>query len=243
MTATIVCSDGLSVVTTLSRRHIALIVAAAFILVIFAALLMPQPIWRYRLTVDVDTPEGMRSGSGVIQVKVDRGRRRTTAAGEAVMVDLGKRGSFFVLLRSEQNADNAVYIYSAAFPGPAPGTPEGISFYHALRAEANVPESVMPMFVRLYDLSNPRSLARVEKSNLSASFGKGVNLKAVRIEMVSSGIPIGPLDRLTGTPVTRTLRSKIPWLSDYPEPRLVPVTNPYDYAPMSNLVHGDFSKW
>jgi hypothetical protein len=178
-------------------------------------------MWRYRLTLTVDTPEGSRSGSSVIQVNVDKSRRQFRVSGEAVMVDLGKRGSFLAILRSEQNVDNASAIVPAAFPGPPPGTPDGIRYYSALRAEVDIPASVMPMLVRFYVNDDPKTVARVDRANLAASFGPGVSLARARIEMVPVGVwPLNILgistpEALTGIPVTRTLEGKIPWLDRY----------------------------
>ena len=72
------------------------------------------PDYRYRLTVEVETPEGIRSGSSVIEVitKVsskysipNAGSVISRVKGEAVTVDLGKRGVLFALLRSEYDED------------------------------------------------------------------------------------------------------------------------------------------
>ncbi|WP_461456498.1 hypothetical protein [Parasphingorhabdus sp.] len=70
------------------------------------------PDYRYRLTVTVDTPEGLRSGSSVIQVETfvagpnsipQPNKLSTRVRGEAVTVDLGERGVLFALLRSERS--------------------------------------------------------------------------------------------------------------------------------------------
>jgi hypothetical protein len=72
------------------------------------------PDYRYRLTVEVETPEGIKSGSSVIEVskKVtskysipNAGSVISRVKGEAVAVDLGKRGVLFALLRSEYDLD------------------------------------------------------------------------------------------------------------------------------------------
>jgi hypothetical protein len=72
------------------------------------------PDYRYRLTVEVDTPEGVKSGSSVIEVSTqlsgkysipDPGKIYRKARGEAVTVDLGSRGVMFALLRSESDVD------------------------------------------------------------------------------------------------------------------------------------------
>ena len=60
----------------------------------------PSYTYRYRLIVEIDTPEGIKSGSSVIETRVrDNGRAwwnlpdmrnlENTTRGEAVFVDLG----------------------------------------------------------------------------------------------------------------------------------------------------------
>ncbi len=81
------------------------------------------PDYRYRLTVTVDTPEGLRSGSSVIQVETfvagpnsipQPNKLSTRVRGEAVTVDLGERGVLFALLRSETSVDWAGYVLMSA---------------------------------------------------------------------------------------------------------------------------------
>jgi hypothetical protein len=83
------------------------------------------PDYRYRLTVEVETPEGLKSGSSVIEVKTALGGPNdipspgslfTEARGEAVAVDLGERGVLFALLRSEQNEEWAARALLSVVP-------------------------------------------------------------------------------------------------------------------------------
>ena len=73
------------------------------------------PNYRYRLTVEVDTPEGVKTGSSVIEVETamsgpnnipSPGSLYLRARGEAVTVDLGERGLLFALLRSESKEED-----------------------------------------------------------------------------------------------------------------------------------------
>lgn len=43
------------------------------------------PTYRYRMTVDVETPEGPRTGSSVIEVRQSMGRSAGTGFGEIIM--------------------------------------------------------------------------------------------------------------------------------------------------------------
>src|SRR3954471_15629 len=60
-----------------------------------------RPAHKYRLTVEVETPEGLKSVSGVMAVHPDRSYSRggrTTTKGDAVYVDLGGGKNLVALL-------------------------------------------------------------------------------------------------------------------------------------------------
>src|ERR1700682_3493021 len=60
-----------------------------------------RPGHKYRLTVEVETPEGVKSASGVMAVHPDRSYSRggrTQAKGDAVFVDLGRGKNLVALL-------------------------------------------------------------------------------------------------------------------------------------------------
>src|SRR5256885_8457624 len=60
-----------------------------------------RPGHKYRLTVEVETPEGIKSASGVLAVHPDRGysrRGHTATKGDALFVDLGQGKNLVALL-------------------------------------------------------------------------------------------------------------------------------------------------
>src|SRR4051812_18290203 len=60
-----------------------------------------RPGHKYRLAVEVETPDGVKSASGVFSVHPDRGYSRkgsTLARGDAVFVDLGGDKNLVALL-------------------------------------------------------------------------------------------------------------------------------------------------
>ncbi|HEY8604753.1 MAG TPA: hypothetical protein VIL62_10545, partial [Tsuneonella suprasediminis] len=72
------------------------------------------PTYRYRLKVEVETPEGLKTGSSVIEVEQSMGRSAGTGFGEIIMrrvhgeavaVDLPGGRTLFALLRSEDETD------------------------------------------------------------------------------------------------------------------------------------------
>lgn len=86
------------------------------------------PDYRYRMTVEVETPEGLKTGSSVIEVQTMVAGRNSIPTpgavghrlrGEAVTVDLGGRGMLFALLRSDDDSDwasNVMYRLAPKVP-------------------------------------------------------------------------------------------------------------------------------
>jgi hypothetical protein len=194
------------------------------------------PDYRYRLTVEVDTPEGVKTGSSVIEVRTavggandipSPGQFFTNARGEAVMVDLGKRGMLFALLRSEAREDWATRALHNLFPlltaKELRSLPEGVDdmepqmeriFSLPLDKAMPLPRRVetgfrknnkpvmvdnYPMLVRFDDPAKPETVKRVDADDLAATFGDGVRLKAVTIAR-------------TTAPVKGNIERTLPWL-------------------------------
>ncbi|MEY9457506.1 hypothetical protein [Bradyrhizobium ottawaense] len=71
------------------------------VLVVGDQIRINRPGHKFRLTVEVTTPDGIKAGSGVLAVVPDRNYNRggrTTMRGEAVFVDLGQSKNLVALL-------------------------------------------------------------------------------------------------------------------------------------------------
>lgn len=124
-----------------------------------------QGTWRYKITVEVETPEGIKTGSAVRQVTVTLGylpSPESTAdkdsKGEAVVVDLGKRGVLFSL-----TSFSDYYTVFRAFPFSQGGTTkEGIEYYSHLKdVKATLKPENYPMLVTFKNLNDPKSVVNV----------------------------------------------------------------------------------
>lgn len=159
----------------------------------------PSGTWRYKITVSVDTPEGIKTGSAVREVMVvqrenpapDRPRGKATVKGEAVVIDLGKRGVLFSIIKG----DDYRHTFKA-FPYSRGGTtPEGVEYYsHLKNAKAELPNNLFQL-VRFKDLKDPASVLVVDPDDLPASFGEGVALRNVIIEMTDDQITSGGVNK------------------------------------------------
>ena len=213
------------------------------------------PEMRYRLTVEVETPEGLRTGSSVIATKWALASKRWgplggtsgDAWGEAVAVDLGRRGTLFVLLNGADGEDWAIY-------GPGPGVSpltftqrkalrdrhpdaefDPVTDFHMRYAAGlkgpkvvprwldpysntpNKPRSGYPLMVRFRDPALPKTVEAVDPDRLDAVFGKGVKLRRL-------------VKETTDDAVTRGIEQRLPWVRMPAERSLKPGHGPRDHS-------------
>ncbi len=204
----------------LFRKIVILVLFFLFVTLVWGQI-FPSGTWRYKMTVAVETPEGIKQGSAVREVSVHRGISLTPemlpsvrVRGEAVPVDLGKRGVLFALTGGDYIAD----MFFDAFPPPNAGalTRRGIKFYNRLKGKAVIKEINYPTFVFFSKLSQPLSIMRVSEPSRIDFYRK--NIPALRIETVKKvfgeGVKIKEISiEITDEPVDWKIEKLLPWLS------------------------------
>ncbi len=192
-----------------------------------------QYLWHQKLTVAVETPEGIKTGSAVVNEKVTYGRQPLSGngvayglVGEAAVVEL-PGGRYLFALHSDlktlalaatlwrnENREDANVVYSRI---------------ENARDSRVVPPKLYPILVTFTDLSDPKSVKLVDPANLAATFGQGYLLKSITLEITDEDVTKGRIEKL------------LPWLGQYPEPPLCKPTSETDYSFCAASVHhGDF---
>lgn len=181
------------------------------------------PTYRYRLKVEVETPQGLRTGSSVIEVKTRIGRNpaapssqavRWKVRGEAVAVDLPGGKTLFALLRSPSDVEWAARVMLMQAPSYQ-GEPfdkqldnmigmndELVLHKYFRKKVLGHWQPAYPMLVTFADISNPATAKQVDPENLAAAFGEGVSLQRITVQM-------------TGDEVTTGIEKRLGWLRDY----------------------------
>lgn len=177
----------------------------------------PELTLRYKITVNVQTPQGLKSGYAVREIVIntfngynpDKADFNADIKGEAVVVDLGERQLFGLL---DWDSYNEVFY---AFPSPgAPISEEGIEFYKALPAGSKVELTIKwawPKMVTFLDPDDPKTVKQafkvendkndrisdfeITENNLEKYFGEGVSIKSVRVEMTDEPVTEGLVDQ------------------------------------------------
>ena len=176
-----------------------------------------RPAHKYRLTLDVETPEGRKSASGVMAVHPDRSytrRGQTRTLGDAVFVDLGQGKNLVALLAHLDNRlvlDDMNYVALRAYLA---ATGKRVPFSEMSRLTGTVPVKgeLIPVLVAFADPAAPGTARVVRPEDAEAVLGKGYRIEGISVEVVPNGYwPLdfgGPL----GEPVTRGIQAKLPWL-------------------------------
>ena len=178
--------------------------------VAFAANQMAKPELdlRYKITVNVETPDGVKSGSAVREIVIDKLKGfnpdkadfNSDIYGEAVVVDLNDKKLFGLL-----NWDAYNEVFHAFSTLGAPLSEEGIAYYNNLPigAQAKLKDKKKwPKFVTFEDMNDPMSVQAVDHDDLSETFGQGYTIKNIEIE-------------ITDQQINWNMPKILPWIEQY----------------------------
>lgn len=179
--------------------------------------------YRYKIAAEVDTPEGMKTGFAVHETTVHKSsvdlgelspKQSSNTRGEAVAVDLPGAQTLFVLVPGEGAVINALtqndtgaWIDKAMqiLDGDIPAGPQNIRFS---KPENYNKSKEYPLLVRFRDINDPKSVELVQPDDLAASFGAGVKLRRLTVEVTDEDVTVG-------------IRERLEWLSKEALPREV----------------------
>ena len=181
-----------------------------------------RPDHKYRLTVDVDTPAGVRSASGILSVRPNRNYGGTGSGssvpqtkGDALLVDLGEGKNLVVLLTYGEDGSN--FDDPSFLPTRLYGARDRRVGFRDVKTFAGapaiaVPEQLRPVFISFADLNDPKTARRIEPKDIEVALGNGYRLRNLSLDVVANGF--WPLDfgGVLGEPVTRGIEAKLPWL-------------------------------
>jgi hypothetical protein len=170
----------------------------------------------YRLTLEAMTPDGPKTGSGVIKVSygsqwnMNGGGRRgdVSVTGEAVHLDLGRGNHLFVTLDTRgsnrpgshsellDGATSAQWLPTKVFGfrwswGDEWELARQVQGAKATASRSDVPLIALPAIVTFHDLKDPMSVELVDPDNIAATFGEGYVLGAASLELTDAAPTVG----------------------------------------------------
>lgn len=164
----------------------------------------PTHVWHQRITATVLTPQGEIRASVVQQGHlIDQSRaplpeaRGATSGlrGEGLEVKIFPGRFLFVLL------DDQPKPFPVFFPKEAP-----LNAVHRLTpplGPATIPAGLYPPMVTFDDVTRPETVRAVDPANLAATFGPGVTLVSLTMEITDDPLTKGEMARV------------LPWLPEY----------------------------
>jgi hypothetical protein len=177
--------------------------------------------YRYKLTLAVSTPDGVKRGSSVVEVvfwAVSIPARGTMhkLRGEALYLDLGAGARPLIALLTNQlhpKYDDKRHWTRDAGPGVAQmsalyGQAQSAHYMDDLprlarmRGPRKISPTNLPDLMTFADVNDPNSVIEVDPNELQATLGPNVTWHEITLEM-------------TDEPVTRGIRTKLPWLAAY----------------------------
>ncbi|MEP5757385.1 MAG: hypothetical protein ABJ359_21260 [Nitratireductor sp.] len=167
--------------------------------------------WNQKLTVEVLVDGETVSGAAVSYVRWQEANALdhypTAYRGEATVVDLGERGLLFALIGEptkyiagytlHQELGERRSDYETLYPKIA-----------QFRGVRDVPPERYPPLVPFTDIADPTTVKRVDPDDLAATFGPGVALKRITLEITDEAVTEGEVEAVLG------------WLGDYYDKRL-----------------------
>jgi hypothetical protein len=184
-------------------------------LVIADQIRINRPGHKYRLTVEVETPEGVKLASGVMAVHPDRSYSRgghTRTRGDAVFVDLGGSKNLVALLAHLDKSvelDDMNYLALRAYN--AAGRKVSFNDMNRMTGAVPVQGALIPVLVSFGDPGDPVTARAVQPDEVEAVLGKGIHLHGISAEVVPNGLWPLDLGGPFGEPVTRGIEAKLPW--------------------------------
>ena len=180
------------------------------------------PTYRVKLTVEVETPSGLRKGSNVCEVRTSRtgsnfpaspNQISYTVRGASVAVDL-LGGTLFTIMQADSIGSALISAHNYyRRTSNLPEDPIDSRTINRLIREAKpiiLPRfffkeesrSGFPQLVRFRDTNDPASVEWVDPDDLERLFGSGTKIKQLIIQV-------------TDDPISSSIVARLPWLPNY----------------------------
>lgn len=190
-----------------------LIAGIVLVLTAYRYGLLGERHYRYKMAVEVETPNGVKTGYAVREIVVRTpppipmlGEHRTGLGvrGEAVIVDIAPGKALFALLTGadgdyEFGGRGVHSIFKELTSGHLGDAIELWPKKPVTRRP--IIANPMPMLVRFQDADDPKSLEILTPDTIASAFGAGVSLRRIAIQRVEE-------------PLTEGISKRFAWLNE-----------------------------
>ncbi|MDW4548557.1 hypothetical protein R5H32_04240 [Defluviimonas sp. D31] len=171
----------------------------------FSLFIQDHHVWHQKLELTVETAEGMRTGTAIVEVRAAFGQQPLSGnevsyelSGEATVVELAPGRYLFALLGGTEERYACAAGKALGWGGPWNPSNGGLQRGEWLadvprqvgRPAVSVSKGCLPAMVTFDDITDPKTVRRVDPDDLAATFGPGVRLKAVTLAVTDE--PVAP---------------------------------------------------
>ena len=161
--------------------------------------------WHQKMTVEVEVGDQRYAGSSVVEMNVFghpeipmvHGVRNLKLKGEAIVVELPSHHYLFALLTYNAFLARDVFKDLIIEAVHAPGE-RWAGALSRLRETRVIDPKQYPLLVTFTDITDPKTVQKVDPDNLAATFGPGVELKRITLEITDEPVTEGKVESLLG---------------------------------------------
>ena len=166
--------------------------------------------WYQQLTVTIATPAGQVVGSSVTSVTRHAGIKsmgemslgRTSLRGEALAIEVTPGRWMFVLIGRQENL-----LYAMLTAAKHETYAEALPRILQQTTPLTVPPDYYPMMATFTDITDPKTVQQVDPADLAATFGPGVSLVSVMVEVTDEPVTEGIINAMVlDTPDYKSLK-------------------------------------
>lgn len=161
--------------------------------------------WHQKMTVEVEVNGEVYSGASVVAMSVFRhpdiplvhGNLDLDMEGEAVVVELPDHRQLFALLT--YNAYLAVKVFSDVMSRKDRQSSDQWAIVTAQKGKVReLAPKDYPLLVTFTDITDPTTVQQVDPDNLAATFGPGVSLRRITLEITDEPVTEGKIESVLG---------------------------------------------
>ncbi len=163
-------------------------------------------VWHQKITLEVQTPSGLVSGSSVLKYDYSdtfdrsfgKNLSRLGLWGEVPFVDLGQGKILFAA--SLYQPFLPLFSYAKHLKLNATKKRDLVAGIKSEPNKIDVKPAELPLFFTFGDINDPATLRQVDPNHLNRAFGKGYHFRGMTIQTTDEPLSSGKIDKL------------IPWL-------------------------------
>jgi hypothetical protein len=174
--------------------------------------------YRYKLTLAVNTPDGVKRGSNVtevsfFEVSIPARGIMHKLRGAALYLDLGPGTRPLIALVGRQikpysgqwsrdGGPATTQLFRLYDISPSADVMDTLAKVTRMRGERTITANELPDLVTFADMDDPNTVTEVDPNDLQATLGPGISWNEITLE-------------ITDEPITKGIEQKLPWIPYY----------------------------